>query len=66
LSFVNLNLGRYVVEGTACIFGAILSVQRNGVDLIEIINCNLRTVDFVLSWSKTTGRIRPCFLRKPM
>lgn len=49
LSFVNLNLGRYVVEGTAYIFGVVLSAQRNDVNLIETINCFLRTVDFLLS-----------------
>lgn len=38
-----------MVEGTACIFGVVLSVQRNDVDLIEIINCYLKTVDFLLS-----------------
>lgn len=49
LSFVNLNLGQYVVEGTAYIFGVVLSAQRNDVNLTETINCFLRTVDFLLS-----------------
>lgn len=49
LSFVSLNLECYMVEGTACIFGVVLLEQRNDVDLIEIINCYLRTVDFLLS-----------------
>lgn len=38
-----------MVKGTACIFGAVLSMQRNDVDLIEITNCCLKTVDFLLS-----------------
>ena len=48
LSFVSTNLGYYVVKGMACIFGVVLSAQRNDVSLIELINCFLRTVDFLL------------------
>lgn len=48
LSFVSLNLGCYMVEGTDSMFGVVLPLQRNDVGLIEIINFYLKTVDFLL------------------
>lgn len=43
LPFVSINLGCYMVEGTDSVFGVVLPVQRNDVDLIEIINFYLKT-----------------------
>lgn len=51
LSFVSLNLCVCVSHGgELCLaFGVMLFVQRNDVDLIEVINCHLKTVGFLLS-----------------